>query len=78
MKPQMIAELEEWGSRVSRLIELVALTNQTLQMHRESGDSWLMIKQYEELLAEHQQELDELLKTHGLTLKVVPADSAAW
>lgn len=77
MKPQMIAELEEWGSRVSRLIELVALTNQTLQIHRESGDSWLMIKQYEELLAEHQQELDELLKTHGLTLKVVPADSAA-
>ncbi|WP_170118854.1 hypothetical protein [Dyadobacter jiangsuensis] len=46
-------------------------------MHRESGDSWLMIKQYEELLAEHQQELDQLLKTHGLTLKVVPADSAA-
>jgi hypothetical protein len=77
MKPQMIVELEEWASRVSRLLELVALTNQTLQMHRESGDSWLMIKQYEELLADHQQELDELLKTHGLTLKVIPIDSAA-
>ncbi|SDE50869.1 hypothetical protein SAMN04487996_105238 [Dyadobacter soli] len=77
MKPQMIVELEEWGLRVSRLIELVALTNQTLQMHRESGDSWLMIKQYEELLAERQQELDELLKLHGLTLKVVPAETAA-
>lgn len=77
MKPQMIVELEEWGLRASRLLELIALTNQTLQMHRESGDSWLMIKQYEELLVEHQQELDELLKTHGLTLKVVSADSAA-
>ena len=77
MKPQMIVELEEWGLRVSRLIELVALTNQTLQMHRESGDSLLMISQYEQLLAEHQQELDELLKTRGLTLKVTPTDSAA-
>ncbi len=73
----MIVELEEWGLRVSRLLELVALTNQTLQMHRESGDSWLMIKQYEELLAEHQQELDELLKAHGLTLKVTPIETVA-
>lgn len=77
MKPQAIIELEEWELRVSRLIGLVAITNQTLHVHRESGDSWLMMKQYEELLAEHQQELDELLKTHGLTLKVVPAETAA-
>jgi hypothetical protein len=77
MKSQMLEELHEWGLRVSRLIELVALTNQTLQMHRELGDSKLMIKQYEQLLAEHQQELDELLRTRGLTVKLLPVDSAA-
>jgi hypothetical protein len=77
MKPQMLVELHEWGLRVSRLIELVALTNKTLQMHRELGDSDLMIKQYEQLLSEHQQELDELLKTYGLTVTVQPTDHAA-
>lgn len=73
----MIEDLEDWGLRVTRLIELVALTNQTLQMHRDGGDSGLIVRQYEELLAEHQQELDELLKSRGLTLKVVISDSAA-
>lgn len=73
----MLVELHEWGLRVSRLIELVALTNKTLQMHRELGDSQLMIEQYEHLLAEHQQELDELLKTYGLTVSVQPVNNAA-
>jgi hypothetical protein len=77
MKPQILVELHEWGLRVSRLIELVALTNKTLQMHRELGDSKLMIKQYEQLLSEHQQELDELLRTYGLTIKLLPVDNAA-
>lgn len=56
MKPQMLVELHEWGLRVSRLIELVALTNKTLQLDRELGDTQPIIEQYERLLAEHQQD----------------------
>jgi hypothetical protein len=77
MKPQMLVELHEWGLRVSRLIELVALTNKTLQLERELGDTQSIIEQYERLLAEHQQELDELLKTYGLTIKLLPLNNAA-
>lgn len=77
MDMKLLDELHEWGEKVGRLIELVALTNQTLQLHRELGDTPSIIEQYERLLAEHQQELDELLRTYGLTVKLLPLDSAA-
>lgn len=77
MDMKILEELHEWGEQVARLIELVALTNRTLQLHRELGDTPSIIKQYERLLAEHQQELDELLKTYGLTVKLLPVENAA-
>ncbi|QRR01185.1 hypothetical protein [Dyadobacter sandarakinus] len=77
MDKQIFEELQEWGARVSRLVQLMALTNKTLQLHRELDDTPSQIKQYERLLAEHQHELDTLLQTHGLTLKILPPDHAA-
>ncbi|WP_342084108.1 hypothetical protein [Dyadobacter sp. OTU695] len=77
MDMKILEELHEWGARVARLVELVALTNKTLQLHRELGDTQSIIEQYERLLAEHQQELDELLRTYGLTIKLLPLDNAA-
>lgn len=77
MDMKLLDELHEWGAQVGRLIELVALTNKTLQLHRELGDTPSIIEQYERLLAEHQQELDELLRTYGLTVKLLPLDNAA-
>jgi hypothetical protein len=77
MDRKILEELHEWGEQVARLIELVALTNRTLQLHRELRDTPSIINQYERLLAEHQQELDELLKTYGLTIKLLPAESVA-
>lgn len=70
-------ELKDWGARVARVAALVALTNDTLQRHRHMGDTRSMIEQYERLLAKHQQELNNLLKTHGLALQVLPPDHAA-
>jgi len=77
MDMKKLEELHEWGGQVARLIELVALTNNTLQLHRELGDTPSIIEQYERLLAQHQQELDELLRTYGLTVKLLPLDNAA-
>ncbi|MGV3602931.1 MAG: hypothetical protein ACO1N1_17075 [Dyadobacter fermentans] len=77
MDSKLLEDLHEWGSKVARLIELVALTNKTLQLHRELGDTPSIIRQYERLLSEHQQELDELLKTYGLTVKLLPFENAA-
>ena len=77
MDMKKLEELHEWGGQVARLIELVALTNNTLQLHRELGDTPSIIEQYERLLAQHQQELDELLRTYGLTVKLLPLDNEA-
>ena len=77
MDMKILEDLREWGEKATRLIELVALTNRTLQLHRELGDTPSIIKQYERLLAEHQQELDELLKVYGLTVKLLPEESVA-
>lgn len=77
MDSKLLEDLHEWGSKVARLIELVALTNKTLQLHRKLGDTPSIIRQYERLLSEHQQELDELLKTYGLTVKLLPFENAA-
>lgn len=77
MDMKLLEDLHEWGAKVTRLIELVAFTNKTLQLHRELGDTPSIIKQYERLLAEHQQELDELLRTYGLTVKLLPMETVA-
>ncbi|MGG7663338.1 hypothetical protein [Dyadobacter sp. BHUBP1] len=77
MDMKVLEDLHDWTAKVARLIELVAFTNKTLQLHRELGDTPSIIKQYERLLAEQQQELDELLRTYGLTVKLLPLETAA-
>jgi hypothetical protein len=39
MEEKELPQLHEWGLKVSRLLELIALTNRTLQLHQEQGDS---------------------------------------
>jgi len=46
MEEKEFLSYQEWGIRVSRLMELIAMTNRTIQVHKESGDSPLYIKQY--------------------------------
>ncbi|SEJ48156.1 hypothetical protein SAMN05216327_11171 [Dyadobacter sp. SG02] len=77
MDMKKLEDLHEWSEKVARLIELVAFTNKTLQLHRELGDTPSIIRQYERLLAQHQQELDDLLKTYGLAIKLLPLETAA-
>lgn len=67
----------EWGIHVSRLMELIAMTNRTIQVHKEEGDSELYIKQYEELLEKHTDELKELLKVMGLSMQLTPLSNVA-
>ncbi|RFS16605.1 hypothetical protein [Emticicia sp. C21] len=67
----------EWGIRVSRLMELIAMTNRTIQVHREEGDSELYIKQYEEVLERHTDELQELMKVMGLAVQLTPLSNVA-
>ncbi|MCF0070930.1 hypothetical protein LZD49_10640 [Dyadobacter sp. CY261] len=33
MDMKILEELQEWGAQVARLVELVAMTNTTLQLH---------------------------------------------
>lgn len=67
----------EWGIRVSRLMEMIAMTNRTIQVHKEEGDSELYIKQYEELLEKHTDELKELMRVMGLAVQLTPLSNVA-
>jgi len=70
MEEKEFLSYQEWGIRVSRLMELVAMTNRTIQVHKESGDSPLYIKQYEDFLEEHKIELNELMQVMGLSVQL--------
>lgn len=45
--------------QVSRLLELIALTNRTIQLHKEHGTTQEQISDYNSLLAEHNSELND-------------------
>lgn len=70
MEEKDFLSYHEWGIRVSRLMELIAMTNRTIQVHKEGGDSPIYIKQYEELLEEHTIELNELMQVMGLSVQL--------
>ena len=77
MEENEFISYHEWGIRVSRLMELIAMTNRTIQVHREGGDSELYIKQYEELLERHTDELKELMKVMGLAVQLTSLSNVA-
>lgn len=77
MEEKELPQLHEWGLKVSRLLELIALTNRTLQLHQEHGDSAGQINDYEQLLKKHQAELNTLMQTYGLSVHIDRLDSAA-
>ncbi|CAG5072266.1 hypothetical protein DYBT9623_04096 [Dyadobacter sp. CECT 9623] len=77
MQEQELPQLHEWGLRVSRLLELIALTNQTLKLHEAQQGSQGQIRDYRALLAQHKSELDELMQTYGLSIQINPLESAA-
>jgi hypothetical protein len=77
MEEKELPQLHEWGLKVSRLLELIALTNRTLQLHQEQGDSPGQINDYQQLLQKHQAELNGLLQTYGLSVQIDRLGSAA-
>lgn len=77
MEQHEIPQLHEWGLRVSRLLELIALTNQTLQLHESEGGSRGQIADYRALLASHKTELNELMQAYGLSIQISRLESAA-
>lgn len=77
MEDNQILNFQEWGIRVSRLMELIAMASQTIKKHREAGSSATYIRQYEELLREHTNELHDLMQTMGLDMQITPIDHAA-
>ncbi|CAH0997413.1 hypothetical protein EMA8858_03546 [Emticicia aquatica] len=58
----------QWSISVSRLMELIAMTNRTIQIHKEGNDSLLYIKQYEELFEGYKVELNKLMQIMGLSV----------
>ena len=70
-------KLHDWGLRVSRLIELIALTNRTIRIHQEHEGSLSQINDYKLLLAKHQKELNGLMHEYGLSVNIQPLESAA-
>ena len=77
MEEKDFVSYHEWSIRVSRLIELIAMTNRTIQVHRKEGDSEIYIKQYEELLERHTDELQELMRVMGLAVQLTPLSNVA-
>lgn len=77
MEEQELPQLHEWGLRVSRLLELIALTNQTLKLHEDHNSPQSQVNDYRSLLKKHKVELDELMQAYGLTIKISPLESAA-
>ncbi len=77
MEEKEFISYHEWGIRVSRLMELIAMTNRTIQVHKEEGDSALYIKQYEEVLERHTDELQELMRIMGLSVQLTPLSNVA-
>ncbi|TLV03658.1 hypothetical protein [Dyadobacter luticola] len=77
MEENDLNQLHEWGLRVSRLLELIALTNRTLHLHQEEGGSDAQINDYKFLLSQHQSELDDLMRNYGLRVQISSLESAA-
>jgi hypothetical protein len=77
MEEKEILSYQELGVRVSRLIELIAMTNHTIQVHKEGGDSPLYVRQYEELLERHITELKEMMQVVGFSVQLSPIEMAA-
>ena len=77
MEENELPQLHEWGLRVSRLLELIALTNKTLHLHQEEGSPESQINDYRSLLSRHHAELNDLMKNYGLTVQITPLESAA-
>ena len=77
MEEEEFTTYREWGMQMARLIELIAMTNRTIQVHKEGGDSGLYIKQYEELLERHTDELQELMRVMGLAVQLTPLSNVA-
>jgi hypothetical protein len=74
MEEKDFISYHEWGIRVSRLMELIAMTNRTIQVHKDGGDTSLYIKQYQELLEEHTAELNKLMQLMGLSVQFSSID----
>jgi hypothetical protein len=72
-----IGNYEEWAVRVSRLLELVAMDNDAIKMHKEGESPASIIEQYERLRDEHLNELRELLKDSGMTIQLLNMSNAA-
>ncbi|WP_439556067.1 hypothetical protein [Dyadobacter sp.] len=77
MQEQELHQLHEWGLRVSRLLELIALTNQTLKLLEDHNSPQSQVSDYRSLLNKHKVELDELMQAYGLTIKISSLESAA-
>lgn len=77
MEEKDILSYQEWGVRVSRLMELIAMTNRTIEVHREGGDSPLYIRQFEEILEGYTTELNELMQVMGLSIQLSPLKNVA-
>ncbi len=77
MEEKDFVSYHEWGIRVSRLLELIAMTNRTIQVHKEGGDSPTYIKQFEDILEGHTSELNELMEVMGLSVQLSPLGNVA-
>lgn len=77
MKEKEFTTYREWGVQVARLMELIAMTNRTIQVHKEERNSEHYIKQYEEVLERHTDELKELMKVMGLAVQLTPLSNVA-
>jgi hypothetical protein len=77
MEERELPQLHEWGLRVSRLLELIALTNQTLKLHESNEGSPAQINDYRALLVKQESELNQLMLTYGLSVQISPLESAA-
>lgn len=70
MIDNIINESEERAARISKLLQLITLHQNSVIEHIKNGSPPLIIEQYEELLKERVEELQEIMQETGLKLKL--------
>jgi hypothetical protein len=63
--------------QIARLVEIIYRDNNALQRHKEAGSPTTIVEQYEELRAEHLEELRLLMAQMGLKVELTPLQNAA-
>lgn len=68
---------EERALRISKLLQLISMHQNSIEQHQKAGSPDLIIQQYQELLTERIDELQQIMQEIGIQVRLNSLNNAA-